>query len=183
MAPPLETAEALESYLLTQRSPALAALGFPSELALPNYELSIANVPATVAAALGAPLPGADPPLPEPLWADLAEGVRRVVWIIFDAVGWFSLRNLMEQEGEMGLAGLAHRGRFVPITSVYPTTTTSALTSLWTGYTPARHGLVGHMMYLREFGLVADMLMLSPSGTGQRDELHPGAPRRHVHDQ
>lgn len=171
LAPPLESAEDLEYYLLRQRSPALSALSFPSEMVLPNYELSIANLPATLAAILGAQLPGAEPPLPAALWADLAEGVQRVVWVLFDAVGWFALRNLLAQEGEMGLAGLAHRGRLMPITSVYPTTTTSALTTLWTGYAPARHGLVGHMMYLREYGLIADMLMLSPSGAAQRDEL------------
>ena len=167
----LRSAPDLERYLIDQRSPALAALALPGEFVLPCAGLSVANVPATLAELLGARLASASAPLPDAMWQDLAAGVRRVVCIILDAVGWTELRRLLEDEADLSLSRLARAGRFLPLTAVYPSTTTSALTTIWTGYTPAQHGLVGHMLYLRELGVVGDMLMFSPAGEHRRDQL------------
>ena len=167
----VRSADDLERYLVGQRSPALAALGLPEEFVVPCHGLSAANVPATLAEMLGARLPGAAAPLPDDLWLDLADRVQRVVWLIVDAAGWLHTREWFEEEPDMSLARLARGGRFVPLTSVFPSTTTSALTTLWTGYGPAQHGLVGHMMYLREHGAVVDMLTFSPAGERQRDQM------------
>lgn len=163
--------EELERYLLQQRSPALSALELPDEFVLPCYGLSIANVPGTLAALLGGRLVSAAPPLPDGLWADLASGVRRVVWIILDAVGWLRFRQLLEHEQDLAFARLTGAGRLFPITSAFPSTTTSALTTLWTGHAPAQHALVGHEMYLREFGAVVDTLGFSPAGEPRQGQL------------
>lgn len=167
----LQSADDLEHYLLEQRTPALDALNLPGDLVLPCPGISIANLPATLAEALGGKLPAAAAPLPDAMWTDLASGVRRVIWILLDAVGWQQFRDLLEQEENLSLARLARRGRLLPITAVVPSTTTSALVTLWTGYAPTQHGLVAHMMYLRRLGLVADMLMFSPAGAARREEL------------
>ena len=46
---------------------------------LPHYEgLSIANLPATIAALLSTNLPGALPALPEEIWSEWLPGLRRV---------------------------------------------------------------------------------------------------------
>jgi hypothetical protein len=161
----------LERYLLEQRSPALATLGLPDDFVVPCHGVSIANLPATLAEMLGGKLPGAAAPLPDAMWLDLADGVRRVVWIIVDAAGWLQLCELFDDDPSISLAQLARSGRCLPITSVLPSTTTSALTTLWTGHGPAQHGLVGHMMYLREYGMVVDMLKFSPLGERHRDEM------------
>jgi len=167
----VRSADDLERYLVEQRSPALAALGLPESFVVPCHGVSAANLPATLAETLGAKLPGAAGPLPDDLWLDLADGVQRVVWVIVDAAGWLHTRELFDEEPGLSLARLARDGRFVPVTSVFPSTTTSALTTLWTGYEPAQHGLVGHMMYLREHGAVVDMLTFSPAGERQRDQM------------
>jgi len=167
----VRSADDLERFLVEQRSPALAALGLPEEFVVPCHGLSAANVPATLAELLGAKLPKAAAPLPDDLWLDLADGVKRVVWLIVDAVGWLHTREWFEDEPDTSLARLAREGRFVPLTSVFPSTTTSALTSLWTGYGPAQHGLVGHLMYLREHGAVVDMLTFSVAGERERDQM------------
>ncbi len=167
----LRSADLLERYLIEQRAPALAALGLPDDFVVPCHGLSCANLPATLAEMLGAKLAGAAGPLPDAMWMDLADGVRRVVWIILDAASWLNLCRLFEDEPELSLARLARAGRCLPITSIFPSTTTSALTTLWTGYGPAQHGLVGHILYLREFGTVVDMLTFSPLGERQRDEM------------
>ncbi len=168
--PPLTEME-LERYLQQARTPELAALGLPDDLMVPCYGLSVANLPATIVRVLGGESTAMLPPLPDAFWGDLATGVRHVVWIILDAVGWGCFREWVEEEQEAGLAKLCRNNRLLPITSIFPSTSTSALMTLWTGRPPAQHGLVGHMMYLREFGLVADMLMLSPVGVMRRDEL------------
>jgi len=161
----------LERYLLQQRSATLDALGLPDEFVLPCYGLSIANGPGTLAALLGGRLADAAPPLPDTLWADLASGVRRIVWVILDAVGWLRFRQLLEQERELAFARLAQAGRLLPLTSIFPSTTASALATLWTGHTPAQHGLVGSEIYLREFGVVMDALSFSPVGEPRRGQM------------
>ena len=59
----------IEQILLDRQLPGLLP---PEEgWVLPSYDgLSIANLPATIAALLGSDLPGALPPLPRELWAD-----------------------------------------------------------------------------------------------------------------
>jgi hypothetical protein len=167
----LESTAELERYLVGQRSPALAALGLPDEFVLPCYDLSIANLPGTLAALLGAELAGAAPPLPSALWTELAAGVRRVVWVILDAVGWLRFRQLLEQEEALCFARLAQTGRLFPITSIFPSTTTSALATLWTGYVPAQHGLVGSDMFLREYGMIVDTLGFCPAGEPRQEQM------------
>lgn len=162
------SAVGLEHELLHQRLPAMAALGLPDEAVCPDYERSIGNLPATLAALLGAQLPGCLPPLPPEIWLDMAPGLRRIVWVILDALGWLHFQRLLEQDGQLIFGRLASNGRLVPLTSVFPSTTTSALASLWTGCAPAQHGLVGHEIYLRQYGLVMDALKFSPSGETKR---------------
>jgi hypothetical protein len=134
------------------------------EFVLPRFDLSIANVPSTVARLLGARLPGAASALPQRLWADLSVDVRRVVFVILDAVGWLRFRHMLLEEPDHLFNHLSRRGRLVPLTSVFPCTTTSALTTLWTGHAPAQHGLVGNSMYLPDFDEIVDMLGFSPAG-------------------
>jgi predicted AlkP superfamily pyrophosphatase or phosphodiesterase len=50
-----------------------------------------------------------------------------------------------------------------PITSVAPSTTSTALTSLWTGACPAEHGIIGYEMWLKEYGMIANMIFHSAS--------------------
>ncbi|MGD9315276.1 MAG: hypothetical protein PVG56_00465, partial [Anaerolineae bacterium] len=55
---------------------------------LPHYDgLSIANIPATIAALMDGDLPDALPTLPNDLWADWRPGLRRIVLVVLDALG------------------------------------------------------------------------------------------------
>jgi hypothetical protein len=168
---PRASAQELEDYLLRQRSPELSGLNFPDQFVLPDYNLSIANLPATFAALLDAELTDALPALPKACWAELAPGLQRVVWVVLDAVGWLRFRGLLETGGALAFSRLAEDGRLFPITSVFPSTTTTALACLWTGYSPAQHGLVGSDLYLPEFGMVVDTLGFCPAGEPRRDQL------------
>lgn len=48
------------------------------------------------------------------------------------------------------------------ITTVFPSTTPTALTSLSTGLEPGQHGIIGCVMYIRELGLLINTLNMSP---------------------
>ena len=60
----------------------------------------------------------------------------------------------------MGAPGAA--GELAALTSITPSTTSSVSTSLWTGRSPAEHGVVGYELWLKEYGIVANMILHSP---------------------
>jgi len=160
----------IEHTLRAHRLPGLEG-HLPEHFILPYYGgYSIANISATVAALLGAELAGAAPPLPTRLWADLATDVRCVVLILLDAVGYLHLQRILAQEDSL-FRRLAGAGRLVPLTSVFPSTTVAALTTLWTGRTPLGHGFLGTKLLLSDQGVLANMLRLAPAAHNQPEEL------------
>jgi hypothetical protein len=78
-----------------------------------------------------------------PAWLPApARDARQVVLLVLDGFGWASL-----QAAAASLPVLA-AGQGGPITSVAPSTTATALTSLATGTPPAQHGVVGYRLQL-----------------------------------
>ncbi|MGA7922459.1 MAG: alkaline phosphatase family protein [Thermoplasmata archaeon] len=147
----------------------VTGLGVP----VPRYDgRSIVNIPSTIAAALGVEADGS-PPLAPPLDPDLdpissaKEGPILVVLV--DGLGWYGFRRWSDIGETADQRVWSARAR--PITSVFPTTTTSALTSLSSGVAPGCHGVVGAREYLPRYGVVADMLSMSPVGATLRDQL------------
>ena len=139
---------------------------------LPHYDgLSIANLPATVARLLGSDLPGALPPLPTELWYDWQAGLQRVVLVVLDAWGYRLLQKMWAAGEGHSFAALTEAGRLIPLTSVFPSTTDAALVSLSTGRPPAEHGWLAYTMYLREWGMVINAIVLCPIWTHQSDLL------------
>ena len=138
----------------------------------PHYGgLSIANLPATIAALLGSDLPGALPPLPDELWIDLVPGLQRVVLVVLDALGYRMLQAIRARGEGKVFSDLAAAGRMVPLTSVFPSTTDAALVTLRTGRPPAEHGWLAYEMYLRELGVAANAILLCPVRSHQQDML------------
>jgi hypothetical protein len=162
----------IEAAILAHRLPSLDGNLAKGEFVLPNYAgFSIANLPATTAALLGVPSPGA-PPLPREIWGPFTGGVRCVVRVIVDALGYYRLRRIMAAEPDTLFHRLLRRGaQLVPVTSVCPSTTTTALSSLWTGHTPAEHGMMGTRLFLRDQGLQAHMIYFTPLGFERRNAL------------
>jgi len=136
------------------------------EFVLPDWSRSLVNIPATILRIFGREPP--HPSLPRELLPDLG-GVRKVILLIIDALGWEMLLPLLD--GNLVFSRLAEEGRLLRLTSVFPATTTAALSTLATGLSPAEHGLLGFRLYLKEFGLVAHMIRLSPEGFKRFDVL------------
>jgi hypothetical protein len=167
----MNLATQIEHTIRNHRLPGLEER-LPEEFIVPHYGgYSIANLPATIAGLLGVELAGAAPPLPSHLWTDLAAGVRSVVSVVLDAVGYLCLQRILSEEKDSALRHLAQAGRLVPLTSVFPSTTVAALTTLWTGRTPSGHGFVGTTLLLSEQGLLANMLRLAPIAHKRHGEL------------
>jgi hypothetical protein len=152
----------------------LVAPATPQGLARPAYDgRSVVNLLPTLVRALGLEFP-AGPPLAPPLTGDLDPfGGRRaegpVVVLQIDGCGWFPFASWARPAPDTLAEAWGRMSR--PITSVFPTTTVSALTSLSSGTPPGRHGLVGPLQYLPRFNLTADILRMSRSDRAGSEEL------------
>jgi hypothetical protein len=169
---PAPVAAEIEAELRTHTLPGLEDLLPAGEFVMPHYRgLGIANLPATVAALLGGELPGACPPLQRELWADWSDGLERVILVLVDALGYRQLLAAMDADEDLVFHRLAQAGRLVPLATTFPSTTNVVLTTLWTGHSPARHGILAFELYLRELGVAASTLFFWPIHHRQRDEL------------
>lgn len=106
-----------------------------------------------------------------PAWMPAAvEGAAQVVLLVLDGLGWHTLRRSAELAPT--LAG-AEGG---PITSVTPTTTATALTSITTGLVPAEHGIVGYRLHLDGLGLPGGEVMNVLRWRSERGDLRRAVP-------
>ncbi len=91
----------------------------------------------------------------------LCGGVSRVVLLVCDALGALSLQAWLEGGAMPWLHGMLRRGdaRLESLTTVFPSTTAAALSSIHTGATPAEHGYLGYSLWLGPGPGVTDMLL------------------------
>src|SRR5258705_3520701 len=113
----------------------------------PDYEGgSLVNLVASVVASRGG----------KPLHAPLRNfqfptAAKNLVLLIIDGLG----DNYLARRGR---GSELHRRRRMTLTSVFPSTTASAITTSYTGRTPLEHGLTGWFTYFSEAGCVAAAL-------------------------
>ncbi len=165
-------ADQIQAELEARSLPLLGDLFTPGEFVFPHYDgLGIANLPATIAAVLGGNLPGALPPLRRDLWAHWGSDVKRIILIVFDALGYLQLNEAMRSDDSLIFHRLAEAGSMLPITSTFPSTTCTVLNTLWSGYAPAAHGSLAFEVFMRELGVAASLLFFWPTRYRQRDLL------------
>lgn len=157
--------ETILKKIRAERDARFKKLKLPADFIAPNYRgRSIVNLAASVIKILGGRI--ATAPLDAEILADVSGDVQRIVLVIVDALGYHKLLEALDAKPRNGFHALAQNGaRIVPLTSTFPSTTTAALTSLWTGYTPAEHGFMGYQLFLREYGARTDMIYFSPVAT------------------
>ncbi len=147
------------------------------ELIYPAYvhKLTLRNVAQTVAALLGVSLPSAAP-LPDAVWgADTPPDVDRVVLFVMDGLGYDYLQRVRTSQPaiDRAITALTDGRGPLPLTSVAPSTTAVALTTLHTGHAPAAHGMLGSAMALRDYSTVGSMLSYRPYvGKHSRDAFY-----------
>ena len=127
-------------------------------------DLAGASVAGLVPALLATPRPDW---IPEP-----ARSAESVVLLLLDGLGWNALReHAAVMATTAGMVGGA-------ITTVVPSTTSTALTSVSTGLVPARHGMVGFRM--RVDGGILNTLRWQIGGDGRTRPPDPFDVQRHT---
>ena len=127
---------------------------------LPDYKRSILSVTSSVAEYFGAKTPY--PPLSEVTDALYEKDTRNVVLLLFDGMGENLLKRHLPEDAFL------RKHDFGPISTVYPSTTTAATTSLWTGIAPGEHAWLGWSLYFKEIGRQIDTFLGRDSFTGDR---------------
>ena len=115
---------------------------------------SLVNLVASIVEACGGPRRHCPLKL---LSAEQLAGARNIVLVLIDGLG----DNYLTRKGAGG--ELARR-RKAAITSVFPSTTASAITTSYTGCAPLEHGLTGWFTYFGEAGYVAAPLPFRTRG-------------------
>jgi len=100
---------------------------------------------------------------------DVVRGAQQVVLLVVDGLGWHQLQRRLAADHNLAptLAEM-HGGA---ITTIAPTTTVTALTSITTGATPGEHGLVGYRIDFA--GHVVQMLKWADARGDARKRLAP----------
>jgi hypothetical protein len=140
------------------------------EVLYPCYEsYGIAKIPSLVLTVLGLPHP--DQPLLKVAQGALAQrrGPPKVVLLVIDGFGWHQWSRYAERYDFF--LRVMTRGTVAPITSVFPSTTAAALTTLHSGLTPQEHGLPEWWVYFDELDAIAASLPFTPLGARGRDRL------------
>jgi hypothetical protein len=97
------------------------------------------------------------------------DGVNKVVLFVLDGFGYNQfIRYHKEQKF---LSSLANKSDVFHLTSIFPSQTTNALTSLNTGLTPQEHGLFEYYIYIKEVDRIVNTLRFEPLGSRVRNEL------------
>ena len=110
---------------------------------------------------------GAPPWLPAP-----AAGADQVVLLVLDGLGWEQLRERAE------LAPTLSAMEGGPVTTVAPSTTSTALTSLTTGAAPAAHGVIGYRMRMMGTDILNVLRWRTVAGEDVRQTMPPETVQR-----
>lgn len=127
---------------------------------LPDYEKSILSVTSSIAAYFGAKTPY--PLLSEVTDALYEKDTKNVVLLLFDGMGENLLKRHLPEDAFLRKHDVG------PISTVYPSTTTAATTSLWTGVAPGEHAWLGWSLYFKEIGRQIDTFLGRDSFTGEK---------------
>jgi predicted AlkP superfamily pyrophosphatase or phosphodiesterase len=100
---------------------------------------------------------------------EIARGSTKIVLFILDGFGYNQF--LRYHKHYKFLADIAEKGVVFPLTSVFPSQTTNALTTLNTGLHPQQHGLFEGFIYLKEVDAIVNTLSFETMGSKRRNDL------------
>jgi hypothetical protein len=96
------------------------------------------------------------------------EKANKVILLIVDGFGFDQFVNYHTKNPF--LTSLTQVGNVSPLTSVFPSQTTNALTTLNTGLTPQQHGVFEYFFYLKGLGIINSLRFESISGNRKLTE-------------
>lgn len=140
----------------------LHSLTHREQFIYPRYEgESILNILPSIASLFG--VTGVQhPTLREELLSPLRSEPQTIILVLLDALAYLRLENWLAEEKDLGWHQLREHGVYTPLTSICPSTTSAAITSYWTDSAAAQHGILGYEMWLKEYGITANMIEYKP---------------------
>lgn len=128
---------------------------------------SLVNVPHTVLRNFGAS--SSKQTLPPHTWNGL-NGSRNLILFLIDGLG-IDIVNKVLMEVPI-LKEISERNFLHSITSVFPSTTAAALTSIHSGLTPKEHGILEWNLYFQEVQCLMESLPNRPVSTTEMFDVH-----------
>jgi hypothetical protein len=125
----------------------------------PNYQDgSIVNVMSAICQACDASI-SPYPPHPDLSIAELRES-KNIILILIDGLGYHYIKR-------HGAGSVIAKHIKTSMTSVFPTTTSSAITTFATAVAPMQHAVTGWFVHLKELGCITAVLPFAPRVTMQ----------------
>ena len=135
----------------------------------PDYERSILGLINSIIAKFG--LVPRHKPLDMQILGPKFEKANRVVLMLIDAMGYDIATEIVENAGdELKCFGVPQK-----LSTVFPSTTVNVLSTIATAASPIEHGMLGYVLYLKEFGTLTNMIDFSPIGMPRDSLISRGA--------
>ncbi|HKJ27540.1 MAG TPA: alkaline phosphatase family protein [Anaerolineales bacterium] len=145
------------------RSRRIPELALPEDLLVPAYQgQSILNIPNSICRLLDVPPINENPPLRPEILDPLGTGAKKVLFILMDALALHRFKAWTAAAENSVWQRLMPDSTLAPLTSIAPSTTSAALSTYWTGTPAGVHGVVGYEAWLKEYGIVANMIQHKP---------------------
>jgi hypothetical protein len=146
----------------------LKPLADTDDLFVPNYEQNIYRVLPTALRCMGRQIPRHDlfsvPKVKKHLVTNNALNAERVIVCIVDSLG---LNNFQGTK----LGALFEELNGIPLSSTFPSITSAAIPSINFGLPPTIHGILGHVIYFKEYGALVNTLRMSGDTARGRDAI------------
>ena len=124
----------------------------------PDFNNNIINVSATVAQYLGCPN---DKPILPKLLNELNKGYKNIVFLILDGMGIYPVNKNLSDDS------FIKRNIKQVLTSVFPSTTTNAMTTYLSNKYPMEHGWFGWSLYFEELNRAVSIFLDRDSYTDE----------------
>lgn len=132
-----------------------------SQFIFPQYDgLSLANIPGTILENFGTNSP--NPPLINEI-SNKIYGSEKIILLLIDGLGYVSWKKNCRK--------ISKEIEVFPLTSVFPSTTPAAITTMNSGLLPSEHGLPEWFIYLKEIDNIIESLPFTPLGEKGPDYL------------
>lgn len=83
-------------------------------------------------------------------------GKRKILFLLVDGFGWYNLASVWQRNAHV--ADIIATAQSWPLTTVFPSTTSTASASYLTALPPSQHSVLGFLMYFPEYGRNFNML-------------------------